>query len=320
MREISVKFVDFWPDFNADQNNFVDALRRKGRRVNVIPEESPETPDILFYSRCGSLQHYKYDCLKIYYTGENDFPDFNECDYAISFYDYDCGGRNLRYPLYMFYDELNYKVPLLTATDALARRFCSVVVSNVNNCDPRRIEIIDRVESYKHVDFGGRFRNNVGGPISEKLPFISKYKFNLALENSYVRGYVTEKILEPFVAGTVPIYWGDDLVKCDFNPESFINVNDYSNCDTFIADLKRIDNSDTDYLKLLNAPKRISETASEMNRRLEEFLNNIADSLERRVPCYGEVANRWRRNSRLLPFSNNKLLFKGAKIVNKFFK
>jgi hypothetical protein len=36
---------------------------------------------------------------------------------------------------------------------------------------------------------------------------------------------VTEKITDAFMAGCIPIYWGDlDVVK-DFNPRSFINAN-----------------------------------------------------------------------------------------------
>lgn len=95
---------------------------------------------------------------------------------------------------------------------------------------------------------GGGFRNNTGGRIKDKHQFISGYKFNLALENSRISGYVTEKIADAFMAGTVPVYWGGDMAKLDFNPEAFINVDDYATLDSFVKDLEEIDNNPQRYL------------------------------------------------------------------------
>ena len=36
----------------------------------------------------------------------------------------------------------------------------------------------------------------------------SKFKFVLTMENGFRKGYVTEKIINAFVAGSIPIYWG----------------------------------------------------------------------------------------------------------------
>ncbi len=44
---------------------------------------------------------------------------------------------------------------------------------------------------------------------SNKLETISKYKFALCFENGSYPGYVTEKIIDCFVAGVVPVYMGD---------------------------------------------------------------------------------------------------------------
>lgn len=135
-RTVTVKFVDFWQSFDWRDNRFVRALRSQ-RQVTVLEPLSPEVPDILFYSRGPGCDHLRYDCLKVYFTGENDFPDFNECDYALSFYECDCGGRNLRYPLYMLYecDEAACP-PVLSDAEALDRGFCSLVMSNASNCHP----------------------------------------------------------------------------------------------------------------------------------------------------------------------------------------
>ena len=52
---------------------------------------------------------------------------------------------------------------------------------------------------------GGRYNNNVG-IIKNKILFLSNYKFSIAMENSEGDGYLSEKIIDSFEAGTIPIY------------------------------------------------------------------------------------------------------------------
>lgn len=316
-KSLTVKFVDFWPTFNVLDNKFIDALKAN-YDVEVLSPENTSTPDILFYSRCGVRnEHLKYDCLKIYFTGENYFPDFNECDYAMSFYDMDCGGRNLRYPLFMLYEIDQFlNPPLFSDHEALSRGFCSVVMKNVVNCDPMRLKIIDAVDSYKPMAYGGPYRNNVGGPVENKIDFISGYKFNLALENSMVDGYVTEKLLEPFAASTVPVYWGSDVSKKDFNPDAFINISDYDSIDSFLKALKRIDSDSTEYLSILRAPNCRHTTPDDFDSRLEEFLNGIADKMKKKRTAYGEMGIYQKRNKVVLPLWDKSYSRKMIKLMS----
>lgn len=319
-RTVTVKFVDFWQSFDWRDNRFVRALRSQ-RQVTVLEPLSPEVPDILFYSRGPGCDHLRYDCLKVYFTGENDFPDFNECDYALSFYECDCGGRNLRYPLYMLYecDEAACP-PVLSDAEALDRGFCSLVMSNASNCHPRRLEIVDAIEAYRPLAYGGAFRNNVGSRVEDKISFISGYKFNLALENSVMPGYVTEKLLEPLAAATVPIYWGADAAKHDFNPESFVCVNDYATFDSLVAELRRLDNDSAAYLAMLRAPSHTGDTVARMDTRLAEFLNAIADHPERRISPYGEIHNLQRRNRALVPLWHSRVGRAAARLLGHIAK
>lgn len=58
----------------------------------------------------------------------------------------------------------------------------------------------------------------------DKLATISNYRFNLCLENCEYPGYLTEKIFDAMLAGTVPVYRGAPDVT-DFVPrECFIEV------------------------------------------------------------------------------------------------
>jgi len=63
------------------------------------------------------------------------------------------------------------------------------------------------------IDSYGRFLNNRQPEIPDrgqetKLSLIAPYKFCLAFENSIAVDYVTEKFFDPFLAGTVPVYFG----------------------------------------------------------------------------------------------------------------
>lgn len=313
MKDISVKFVDFWPSLNHLDNKFVKALAAK-YDVHVLPAESPERPDILFFSIFGN-EHFRYaDCVKVYFTGENDVPDFNECDYALSFHHIDFGHRHLRYPLYMMY-EINeaLRPEAIPDTQALNRGFCTALLRNVDSCSPFRLQIIDAVNAYKPIAYGGPYRNNIGGcvPIDHKIEFIAGYKFNLALENSSLPGYVTEKIVEPLAANTVPVYWGAPDVALDFNPEAYINVADYASIDSFIADLKAIDNDASRYLAMLRAPRRIREL--DFDARLSDFLCHIADNPTVMRPAAAMGGAIYKRNHVL------KAIFNRPRIINALY-
>ena len=311
MSDISIKFVEFWPSFDPHHNPLTDALQLR-HNVRVIDSDAAETPDILFYScsrarRKPGISHYDHhNCLKVYFTGENDVPDFNECDYAMSFHPISFGPRHLRFPLYLFYEYRQaLNPPEIADSEALRRGFCSMVLRNHNDCDPMRIKIIDAVEAYRPLAYGGRFRNNTGGCVDDKIDFLRHYKFNLALENSMVPGYVTEKIVEPLAAPTVPIYWGSDMAKTDFNPDAFINAADYDSLDSLVRRIEFLDNNDDDYLAMLRAPRLKSDP--DFMSRLVDFLDYIAATQRRFVIPYAESALRQRRNRLMVPIYSSRL-------------
>lgn len=316
---MKIKFVDFWPVFDINNNKFVEALKVNFDDIEVLQGDSDENPDLLFYSRCGNgTEHYKYnDCIKIYFTGENDVPNFNEADYALSFHTLDFGERHLRYPLYMLYEYDWLAKPLEPGNDdaAFGRPFCSLLMRNFSNCDPKRLEIIDLMESYRTITYGGSWRNNIGGNVDEKIPFINKFKFNLALENSVVDGYVTEKLLEPLVASTVPIYWGTEYAKKDFNPDAFINVDDFSTLDSFLEYVKKVDCDKNLYLKYLKAPKLRSDFATDFDSNLADFLKNIVLNGRKKTVPYGEQGNYYKLNRRYKSLASNILVRAIAKLT-----
>lgn len=285
--DVTIKFVDFWKGFTPNDNFIIDALKCKFN-VIVLGDDAKEEPELLFCSAFGG-EHFKYSrCIKVYYTAENDIPNFNHYDYAISFFDIKFGDRHLRYPMYVTYPEYHLlKDAPMERSHALDRGFCSVVVSNGNSNDPMRELVWQRLNEYREVASGGRFRNNIGGPVADKMEFISRYKFNLALENSKVDNYTTEKIVEPMAAHSVPIYWGNRYVDQEFNKDAFIDVSDFSNVDAAIDYIRKIDNDDDMYLKMLNAPKLAADVPVDWDERLQDFLGDIIKSKRKYMCRYG---------------------------------
>ena len=74
---------------------------------------------------------------------------------------------------------------------------------------------------------GGKFHNNVGF-IKDKISFLMKYKFSIAMENSNGSGYMSEKIVQAFLSGTIPIYYGDYMIDEYINPKAFTLIRDES--------------------------------------------------------------------------------------------
>ena len=68
-------------------------------------------------------------------------------------------------------------------------------------------------------DFPNRIKN-----VKNKIEFLSSYKFSISMENSEGDGYVTEKIIESFIAGTIPIYYGDYMIDEYINPKAYILI------------------------------------------------------------------------------------------------
>jgi hypothetical protein len=65
----------------------------------------------------------------------------------------------------------------------------------------------------------------------KKFDIMKNYSFNLCPENILYPGYYTEKIPDAFIGKCLPISWVDNNAKVDFNPNTFINLNDYIHTD-----------------------------------------------------------------------------------------
>lgn len=286
MKNIKVKFVDFWEGFDPKQNFIIDILSKKYQVT------FSDTPDYLIFSVFGYENMGYNNSIKIFYSGENITPDFNICDYAIGFNYLTFGDRYLRLPYYTLCGIEELGVPhIIDPETVLNRKFCSFVVSNAAGA-PERESFFNLLSEYKQVDSGGRYKNNVGGPVANKREFIQNYKFNIAFENSICDGYTTEKIMEPMQVNSLPLYWGNRLITSDFNPKSFINITDYPSLEAAVEYIVHLDQDDKAYLSYLSAPRLNQQNYLNWKELLSTFLYHIIDcpmDESKYIPTHGYI-------------------------------
>ena len=208
-------------------------------------------PDYLIYNVFGSrnLDSKYNNCVKIAYFTENIFPDLNKADYALGFSHINYLDRYYRHQFF-FNTSLFYIIRKKYILNNLKKKFCAAVISNNNSFF--RNKFIIELDKYKKIDMGGKYKNNIGENVKNKIDFLSSYKFSIAMENSEGDGYTSEKIVQSFISGTIPIYFGNYMVDEYFNPKSFILIKSEKDLYKKIELIKIIDNDDKLYKSIIN--------------------------------------------------------------------
>jgi hypothetical protein len=89
---------------------------------------------------------------------------------------------------------------------------------------------IKRVMLYRDLENNPMFKGHIYGrdcnPLKDKLDGLKDYRFSIAMENTVYPKYYTEKILDCFATGTIPIYYGDRSIGEDFDSNGIIFLDD----------------------------------------------------------------------------------------------
>ena len=284
-------------------------------------DQDDENPDlIVFHFSRAPYFAYKY-ILKIrkkwgfapfliMITGETNPYSFLSADHNFSYYP---DSKNNSYcPLFpfgfqqIFEDTLSGKVPVVMEEHRKypKHRFCNFIYSRSVELRNRFCELLSK---YKPIDCLGSVMNNtdelkilerkmvVGiehrfwlkDKLRVKREVQKKYKFSIAFENQSFPGYITEKIWEAFISGTIPIYWGCPEVSNFFNPASFVNCHDYASFSDVIERVQEIDNDPELYKSYINAPlilpnsKYHHYSAAKMTSRTNHLLELVVQKREK---------------------------------------
>ena len=118
---------------------------------------------------------------------------------------------------------------------------------------------------------GGKYKNNVG-KIKNKIKFLSSYKFSISMENTEGDGYLSEKIIDSFLSGTIPIYYGDYMIDEFINPDTYILIRGEKDIKNKIEYIKEIDNNDELYKKIIRKKVLLSNNNNKENKIKKEFI------------------------------------------------
>ena len=227
-----------------------------------------DNPDYLLYNvfTKEDIDHKFKNAIKIAMYTENVMPDLNLADYIIGHYHIIYLDRYFKYNIFFWqnYKEINEKRKDIL-NYPIRKKFCAAVITNCASSSNFRLNFIDKLNEYKRVDMGGGCKNNINGKVVNKIEFLSDYKFSIAMENSDGDGYLTEKIVDSYLSGTIPIYYGDYVLEEFINPKSYILIKGEKDIEKKIAYIKKIDNDDNLYKAIINEKPIIDNN----------FLNNI---------------------------------------------
>jgi hypothetical protein len=94
----------------------------------------------------------------------------------------------------------------------------SIIASIKANCDGHKLRhtIVEKFRAHTSV-YGWNYN-----PIQFKTEGTAPFRFSFAIENGWSDDYFTEKLLDCFAVGTVPLYWGAGGISKFFNMEGVI--------------------------------------------------------------------------------------------------
>jgi len=192
-------------------------------------------PDFIIFGPYGNDIPQKGNYVRIGYFCENFIPDLSICEWAFGV----PYAEEIKNSKYMRIEWHGFNTNQLIKKDVDVDRiisqktkFCNFVYSNPV---PFREKFFERLSKYKHIDAPGKSMNNMpsldanrqGDIWQRKQSFLSDYKFTIAFENYSYPGYNTEKLLDPMLVNSLPIYLGNPSIDRHFNTKSFINSHEY---------------------------------------------------------------------------------------------
>lgn len=136
------------------------------------------------------------------------------------------------------------------------------------------------------------------GMVLSKRETYHKYKFALSLENTYdVRGYITEKILDCFTSGIVPIYKGAKDVNVYIPKECYIDYDEFNSIEDMYQYLNNM--SENEYSKYIKEIEKLLDSNIQDVFSSEKFCEYICVVLEQ----LGKV-------KLTIPYTYKKLLYR----------
>ena len=284
MEQLKVWFADFWPEWPDE--DFITPILSK--HFEIVLDKN--NPDVVFHSIFNRMSETpKYKCKKILYLGENWRPEQFGSDYSISFDP--TTSTNYRLPLWQVYlmkkPELKERLfNRLNWEENQFVKWCAFTVSNPANLI--RISAFQQLNEYKHVESYGRVLMNNRGiheysqgrywrDAKDEYFLRNPHKFMMTYENTPYRYYCTEKLMDAFLVGSMPIYYGDPRVGEDWNTEAFLNLTKGG----FPEAVKKLDQDPIAFREMYQQPVFTEEQKYKHEANMINFESWLIDKVKR---------------------------------------
>lgn len=277
----------FWNGFiektDANHIEFFENILKKTKLSNYKITNDITQANVLLESCFGNsvldIKSWKYS---IFYSGEpfaSNVQEYRFNKHQIDYTKESYKSSNIKHNIILFSEKSNYNIvnlPLFvyyiygnnfidklisrSLITKVPKHFCCWIVSN-GQCEIRN-KMFNLLNTYKKVHSYGKYANNMGINLSFDYwtdnfrRFISNYKFIICFENSKFGTYSTEKIVNPYLSGTIPIYWSSHEIKNVFNENSMLFLEDETDTSfqNILEKVKELDSSDEKYLEYINRP------------------------------------------------------------------
>ena len=300
---LHVFFNNFWTGFiektDSMDSTFFITLLEKVFESPIHISSSPDDATVLVESIFGEhsyLYHKKWSSTFLF-TGETHYCNhthMSEFDCVLGFEE-PRDNRYVQCPLYLLYLQSNplileqirdsgSSVTPAPPTPPPPSHATAVITNSVHGHE--RMRFTQRLEEKMSVFYGGRYKNNIGGPIAGHfnspaiIDFYKRGKFAITMENSNGPYYITEKLVNGLRAGVIPVYWGTDRVSEFFNPRRFFQLKSGAT-DEDISELieKMCNLTDEEYLSIIREPI--------MLRSMEDVITEVSESVKKIVIPHG---------------------------------
>ncbi|CAN4099926.1 unnamed protein product [Withania somnifera] len=218
-----------------------------------------DKPDgLLFETSTPPFERMQGDPLRVYMDLEAGRKKSGYEDIFISYHAED--DVQSTYAGALFHNNRNYNLSPYKNNDTL-------LYWSSSRCLPQRNQLAKRILGLLPSHSFGKCLNNVGG-LDKALSFypecikdsneapkwwdhlhcaMSRYKFVLAIENTRIESYVTEKLFYALDSGAVPIYFGAPNVGDFVPPHSIIDGSKFSSLEELASYVKAIANDPVGY-------------------------------------------------------------------------
>jgi hypothetical protein len=206
-----------------------------------------------YYAQCMNNNLSQYTCILGFNPTINNFVEF---------------------PFYIVYLK-SFPNMTFEPTKTIKNNYTAAVISNGSLNE--RTAFLEKLESRLPVLYGGSYKNNIGKKIEGNfssdnlLNFYKNTKFVITMENTKIGHYITEKLINGFRAGTIPIYWGSQHISKHFNSKRFLILEDTTESSINAVIDRMVNMSNEEYFKIVNEPI----FNIDINTVYENAINNI---------------------------------------------